>query len=349
MHRTYLIKPASSLCNLKCKYCFYYDEIQHREISNYGIMKQEVMESLIIQTLDLSDEITYAFQGGEPTRAGLEWFLSFTSFVERHKKNQIIHYSIQTNGVHLNHDWITFFKQYHFLVGVSLDGFQKIHDSLRGHYKEVIQFIQLLKENQIEYNILTVLTEELSKYPKELYEFYKQQNFSYVQFIPCLPDLEHPSPYALKPESFYSFYHTLFKYWYEDIQKGEYHSISLFDELMTLFSGKAPGLCGMLGRCSVQFVVEGNGNVYPCDFYCLDEYCMGNLMTKPLKEMQAEDFLNEEKRMFRDCHVCKFRKLCQGHCKRMNVTFFEEDTCFYGKFLEETYQIFHMLGRYIRK
>lgn len=346
MHRSYLIKPVSSSCNMQCKYCFYNDEASHRDISNYGTMSVETMRVFIVQTLGLSDEITYAFQGGEPTLAGLCWFQKFVYEVETQRTGQEIHYSIQTNGIQLNQDWIDFFKQHDFLVGVSLDGFKANHNYFRGHYEEVMGFIELLKNNQVNYNILTVLTESLSQYPKELYDFYKQIDVKHVQLIACLPELYGSTAFSLNPQSFYNFYRTFFQCWYEDLKQGHYISVSFFDQLLTLFSGKVPNLCGMLGKCSVQYVIEANGNVYPCDFYCLDQYYMGNIHDITLKEMHAVNFINEEKKMFKDCPICKFRKLCGGNCKRMNVTMFDDEQCYYQMFLEETYQIFYQLAKY---
>ena len=150
----------------------------------------------------------------------------------------------------------------------------------------------------------------------------------------------------MKPKEFYDFYSSFFSCWLEDVLNGEYLSVTLFDQLLTLFQGKMPSLCGMLGKCQVQYVIESNGNVYPCDFYCLDDYLMGNIMKTPLREMVCLQFLNEEKRLSKYCGSCKFKKLCQGNCKRMNVTLFDEETCYYGKFLEDTYQIFYNLANF---
>lgn len=347
MHKSYLIKPASSSCNMACAYCFYKDEVKRRNVPNYGIMSDEVMKKVIEETLSMSDEITYAFQGGEPTLATLNWFNRFVGFVNTMKRNQVIHYSIQTNGYQLNQEWVDFFKKYNFLVGVSLDGFKENHDALRGHFKEIFHFIRLLKEANVDYNILTVLSSPISHYPKELYQFYKNHQIQYVQLIACLPELnEKSNPWALKPKEFYDFYSAFFACWLEDVLKGEYMSVTLFDQLLTLFQGKAPSLCGMLGKCQVQYVIESNGNVYPCDFYCLDDYLMGNINDLLLKTMVCPQFLNEEKQLSKHCGTCKFRKLCHGNCNRMNVTLFDEEACYYAKFLEDTYQTFYQLANF---
>ncbi|MCD8028456.1 MAG: 4Fe-4S cluster-binding domain-containing protein [Erysipelotrichaceae bacterium] len=131
MHQSYLIKPASSLCNMNCQYCFYKDVSDNRDINIYGIMSIETMKEIIDQSLSQSNEITYAFQGGEPTLAGLSFFQTFVDNVNTNKDKQIIHYSIQTNGILINEEWLSFFKKYHFLVGISIDGYKENHNKVR--------------------------------------------------------------------------------------------------------------------------------------------------------------------------------------------------------------------------
>lgn len=128
---SYLIKPASSLCNMNCLYCFYSDVSKHRETYSKGIMKKETVDMLIRKALNDSDDITFAFQGGEPIVAGIDYFKYFTTLVDSLKTNQIIHSAIQTNGYAINEEWISLFKKYNFLVGISLDGYKDIHDEVR--------------------------------------------------------------------------------------------------------------------------------------------------------------------------------------------------------------------------
>ena len=130
---SFLIKPASSLCNLRCKYCFYSDVSHNRSESSMGIMKKEVMEKLIEQSLTLSvDTVQYCFQGGEPTCAGIDYFKAFINYVNtQNTQGKQIQYAIQTNGTLINEEWIQLLKENHFLVGISIDGFVKNHDYFR--------------------------------------------------------------------------------------------------------------------------------------------------------------------------------------------------------------------------
>ena len=170
---SFLIKPASSLCNLRCKYCFYADVSQNREMASMGIMQEEVMHALIDKALQVPvDTIQFSFQGGEPTCAGIAFFEAFIAYVNKKnvmKKN--IQYSMQTNGTLLDEKWIRLLKDNDFLVGVSVDGFRKNHDWFRkdtqgkGTHKMILYTLRLLKNAGIAYNILTVLTKQLSKKP----------------------------------------------------------------------------------------------------------------------------------------------------------------------------------------
>lgn len=343
-----LIKPASSLCNLRCRYCFYSDVSQNREIKSMGIMSDEIMRSLIDRTMGTdAQQINYCFQGGEPCMAGIAYFQNFISYVNTINNGKKITYAIQTNGTWIDSEWVKLFKENHFLVGISIDGFVRNHDYFRkdvngkGTLKKILYNIRLLNNAGVEYNILTVLTHELSLKPKELFQFYLDHNFNYVQLIPCLPSLKENEPtdrFALKPHDFANFYKKFFDLWYEEFQKGHYISVTLFDNVIPMYAGIRPEQCGMLGRCAMQIVVEGNGNVYPCDFYVLDEYCCGNVKTDSIESMvhhsHAMTFLNEKRSICKLCTTCKFKNMCHGNCRRLSVCYYDDKYCGYKEFLE---------------
>lgn len=351
----YLIKPASSLCNMNCQYCFYSDVSHQRQNYSKGIMTKDTVDILIKKALKDADEVTFAFQGGEPTVAGLDYFQYFVKKVYELKNHHMIHFVIQTNGYCLDDKWIVFFKEYDFLVGISLDGYQEIHDKVRQKgqqptFGKIIRHIKKIQEKHVDYNILTVVTSQMVLHVKDIYEYYKKQGFHYIQFIPCLPELDgSTNDYYLTPQQFYTFYHQLFPLWYEDLKKGQYMSISFFEDLLMMFQGQYPRTCGMLGNCHIQLVIEGDGSVYPCDFYALDQYCLGNINVHTIDELrqslQGQLFLKEEKRYSQLCQQCQFKNICHGQCKRMNIAYFDNDYCGYQEFLKETYQIFYQIGQ----
>lgn len=348
---SFLIKPASSLCNLRCMYCFYMDVADNREQDSYGIMKKETMENLIQRALSLDvEQINFCFQGGEPTVAGLDYFQSFISYVNDHNESKRITYAIQTNGTLINMDWITLFKENNFLAGVSLDGFIENHDYFRkdakkeGSFSRILENIKLLEENKVEYNILTVLTKRLAQRPNKLYDFYKRNHFQYVQLIPCLPSLEgneFMDRFALTPKSFSDFYKVFFDRWYEDYMNGHYMSVTLFDNIIPMYKGIAPNQCGMLGKCHLQLVIEGDGSVYPCDFFVLDQYKCGNINTNTIEEIMhsqaAHSFLHYKKKTCSECSRCPFYKMCCGNCRRLSACYYDENYCGYKDFLSYSY------------
>lgn len=358
---SFLIKPASSLCNMRCRYCFYYDVASHRSVSSYGIMQEDTMQALIDKALALDKlaDITFAFQGGEPTMAGIAYFYAFTSYVETHKQKQRIHYALQSNGISINDKWCALFKKYQFLIGISMDGYRELHNYMRQSeaygdtFDTVMQTIANLQKWQIEYNVLSVLTSHMAKHPQKVFNFFKKQQIRYVQFIPCLPGLkEERTTYSLQPAAFASFYKTYFDLWYREYEKGNYMSITLFDNVILMFRGIQPQQCGMTGQCVPQFVVEADGQVYPCDFYVLDTYACGNMMHDSLTDMvrhkKMHDFLSEPRRFCKKCADCQFEMLCHRNCKRQNITYYSENYCGYRDFLEYAQERMVKIAKQIR-
>lgn len=321
-------------------------------------MQEDTMHALIDQACDIDEDgdITFAFQGGEPTLAGLAYFEAFTSYVDKKKKSkQKIHYAIQSNAYIIDDDWGELFAKYQFLVGVSLDGYRDNHDYFRlsnhnkATYKRVMESIACLRKHKVEFNILSVLSKQLAKHPKKLYDFYKAQDFRYIQLIPCLAGLdEEENPFALTPTLFARFYKEFYDCWYADFIKGDVRSIGLFDNVIPMFADIPPNQCGLLGYCSLQFVIESDGSVFPCDFYVLDEYNGGNIKTMKLDAIAQSDpmrdFLKEEKQMSPLCSTCPFVRICHGNCKRMNSLYFEEGYCGYQDFLTYAYPTMNQIA-----
>ncbi|MHC5249418.1 SPASM domain-containing protein [Enterococcus sp. LJL90] len=350
-HISVLIKPASSLCNIRCKYCFYANVSSLREVRSYGKMSAEVSKKMIANIyadLEDGDELTLAFQGGEPTLAGLSYYRNIVNLVQQHQKQVHVQYAIQTNGLVINERWCEFLKENNFLVGLSIDGHKSYHDlnrvdaKQRGTFSKVLATKQLFDDFEIEYNVLCVLTNPLAKEAKKVFQFLKDQHIQYVQFIPCLDDLdaESRSKFALTPKRFASFYHQILKFWLEDLRNGNYLSIKLFEDLLNLFVKRQLSACGMLGNCQVQYVIEADGSVYPCDFYVLDEYRMGYIQEESLRSLfekeVAVDFLCSRKKLPEMCNSCPFFKACRGGCKRMaDAIYVEESYCGYQNLLKE--------------
>ncbi len=348
---TILLKPASSLCNLRCKYCFYADVSQQREIISCGIMEEATVDAILKNlaiVLEPGDRMRFLFQGGEPTLAGLSFFQRFVDKVSAWDANIEVSYSLQTNGILLDEEWCRFLKDNDFLVGVSWDILPDCHDAVRvdatgrGTNSKVLDCIALLDRFGVEYNVLCTLTGAVARHPRQVWKQLCKWDIDYVQFTPCIDEIHMESPYALTPKRFASFYIQLFDLWYEDYKNGKFRSVKLFDDVVNLLVFGRPTACGMNGSCQPQMVVEADGSVYPCDFYCLDEYKLGNLKEQsPMELLSCEKikaFLNRSHESPKLCETCHYRKFCGGNCKRMQkeICCFGDDTyCGYREFLEK--------------
>ena len=354
---TMLIKPASSLCNMRCKYCFYSDVSEHREVKSNGIMTEETTDILLQRVFEYVKKpsvINFAFQGGEPTLAGIKYFEYFTNRVEEmNTEGHTIHYSLQTNGYLVNEKFCELFKKYNFLVGISMDGPREVHDCNRvdanqqGTYDKVNQAIKLFNKYKVEYNVLSVITKQMAKKPQTLFKHYVKSNIKYVQLIPCLKSLDYKegdtlSKYDLTPQEYAQFLKDMFHSWYEAYKSNQYISIRQFDNLIYMVNGQPPEQCGMSGRCNLQCVVEADGSIYPCDFYVLDQFKQGNLRENSLEEMICSEgskaFLDYQVPESPLCKSCKVYQLCGGGCKRYRSFYSEvEGYCPNQDFLYASY------------
>lgn len=326
-----LIKPASGLCNLRCRYCFYADEMKKRTTPSYGVMTQETLRCVLEKTFAFAGgPVTLAFQGGEPTLAGLDFFRAVVSLTaELNTKKVPVSFVLQTNGMVLDAQWARFLKENDFLVGISLDGNQAVHDCCRvtpdgnGTFETVMNSIGLLKRYHVNFNILTVVTGLTAKNIGKLYRFFRDQGLPYQQYIPCLDPLGESrggADYSLTPQKYERFLKNLFDNWYRDVKAGvEVHN-RYFENLVGMLLLYPPESCGMSGHCTLQNVVEADGSVYPCDFYVLDRYCLGNLCEDGFPEIQrrreALGFIAESEAVDPACRACQWYPICRGGCRR---------------------------------
>ena len=351
--QTILIKPASSQCNMSCDYCFYCDEAAKREYGYYGMMSEETLRSLIKKSLfQAVSDICFAFQGGEPTLCGLPFFEKVIELEQRYNRNGVkIFNTLQTNGLILDEDWCKFFKDHQFLIGVSLDGTKETHDRARHSkgglptYDRILRALGMLEKYQVEYNILTVVNAYTASNIRDIYNNYKANGWKYQQYIACLDPLHEEStarPYSLSPKLYGEFLCQLFDLWYKDWKKGKAPYIRDFENYIGILMGHSPEACSQRGICSVQGVVEADGSVYPCDFYALDEYRLGNFhenkVTDFLENENAKRFVAESKRLSGICKTCEHYALCRGGCRRTRIK--EAGTDTYRSCFCESYQMF---------
>ena len=349
-----LIKPASGLCNMRCRYCFYADVTEHRQVSSYGIMSEETAEALVRRAFEYATgEASFAFQGGEPTLAGADFYRFFLSAADRYNTKRLpVRYAMQTNGYDVPDELCAILRDHRFLVGISLDGTGAIHDAARidahgeGTFKRVNATIAKLKEYGVDFNILSVVTEKTAKNAAEICRYFRSRGYRYVQFIRHVDgfgDADEPTEWSLSPRRYANFLKTAFGYYYDSIMAGQYMSIREFDNFVMLAAGHPAECCGMNGPCPANLVVEADGGAYPCDFYVLDEWRLGNIRddsvrdllgSETAKRFRARSLKEEEK-----CRSCRWYALCRGGCARYREPA-EEDGLRLNRYCESYLEFF---------
>lgn len=348
-----LIKPASGMCNMQCDYCFYCDEMKKRSQDSYGFMSEQTLKNVIRKTMIHAEGlISYVYQGGEPTLRGLTFFEKAVEYQRHYNKHGIrVNNALQTNGYLLDDAWCKFFKENQFLIGLSIDGTKQLHDMYRHDkngnptFDRIKSAADLMDQYGVDYNILTVVTQNAAYHATEIYNYYKRQGWKYQQYIACLDpvgEIRGKSSFALKPEQYGRFLVELFNLWYEDWKNGEHPYIRQFENYIGILLGYQPESCEQRGICGIQNVVEADGSVYPCDFYMLDEYRLGNFNSDRLVEIDEKRksiaFVEQSQKSAKDCIECKFHTLCRGGCRRNRE--FDVAKGEYANYYCESYRFF---------
>ena len=350
---TVLIKPASGLCNMSCEYCFYCDEASKRLQNSYGFMSEKTLKNTIRKTmLRAEGSIHYAFQGGEPTLCGIDFFKKALAYQKQYNKNNIeVTNALQTNGFALTDEWCSFFKENNFLIGLSVDGTKEIHDSYRhskngdNTFDRIINSAKLLDKHKVDYNILTVVTSKLAKNISDIYRLYNKQGWKYQQYIACLDPINEvrgEKLYSLRPKVYGKFLIDLFDLWYKDYKNGKDPYNRQFINYINLAGGYMAESCEQRGVCGIQTVVEADGSVYPCDFYAMDEYLLGNFNENNMDDINKTrseiGFIEKSFKLDNACKDCKYYKVCRGGCQRNRDL--NPDTGLYSNYFCESYKIF---------
>lgn len=290
------------------------------------MMDGMVVDALLEKSLSDSDAVAYAFQGGEPTLVGLPWFERFVASVEQKNTRHIpVSYALQTNGTLLDDAWGDFFATNHFLVGVSLDGFPRLHNLHRQTQNgersadATMKGVDILRRHHVPFNVLTVVTRDVANNLDRIWEFYRTEGFLYQQYIPCIDPIGEEDTY-LDADAYGEFLVNLGRKWITSFSTGQPVSIRLFDNFMAMLCGFPVEECDMRGVCSVQYVIEGGGAAYPCDFYSTDPWYLGSITTTSLAAIDAQrdelSFITASKNTSESCITCRYRNLCRGGCKR---------------------------------
>ncbi|OPL16737.1 MAG: anaerobic sulfatase maturase [delta proteobacterium MLS_D] len=323
-----LLKPASYRCNLECSYCFY-----RRVAGVYEqpstFMKYDVLDMLVKTAMTSgARRVSFCWQGGEPTLMGVNFFRNAVELQRKYARpGQQVENLLQTNGVLLDDDWFRFLRDNRFLVGISLDGPENIHDAYRvdrngeGTFQRVMDVVDGMRTGGVDFNILTLVHDKNVRQPDRLYDFMRRNNFNYLQFIPCFEVDEKSGkalPYSVDGRELGEFYCRLFDRWYED--GFPYVSIRLFADILIYLVDGALTSCSWLEECKSYIVVEHNGDCYPCDFFVYPEWRLGNIMEDSLASILDGKAREEFSAMKTDipaaCRHCPLFDFCHGDCTR---------------------------------
>jgi len=323
-----LIKPASAVCNLDCAYCFYLD----RDADPYTAMPgrrmtEETLERLVDTYLFYSyPNSAFVFQGGEPTLAGPAFFERLVTLQQHYgRTGQSVSNAMQTNGLLLDDRWCDLFKQYNWLIGVSIDGPESVHDRYRfnkqgaGTWRKVMNAIDLLKKHGADFNVLCVVSQANVAKASELYRFFRSLAIDYIQYIPLseFDGLGQPSPLTITAEQYGRFLCEMFDLWWPERRKVR---IRYFDNIAEALAGQKPSTCTMHETCDSYVVVEYNGDIYPCDFFVEKNWKLGNVNLDSWPEISRRQrryqFAATKTISHPECQVCEYQSICHGGCPK---------------------------------
>ena len=347
-----MTKPIGSLCNLACSYCFYLEKAHLYPDTRNFRMPSDVLEAYVRDYIAAQPgpNVSFAWQGGEPTLLGLPFFREAVALQQRYAAGKTIENAFQTNGVLLNDEWGEFLAANRFLVGISIDGPRHLHDAYRVDkgqrptFDRVMAGLHVLQKHHVEFNTLTTVHRKNSKHPLEVYRFLRETGSGFIQFIPIIeraaapagstpglwlapppdhPDAEeldsHVTPWSVRPREFGEFLCRIFDEWVQhDVGKV---FVQHFDAALANWMGQPPGVCVFAKNCGRGLAMEHNGDVYSCDHYVYPEYKLGNLRETPLAEMAdspAQQRFGEAKSaaLPRYCRECPVRFACHGECPK---------------------------------
>ena len=323
---TLLIKPSGSDCNIDCTYCFY-----KKRSSQVGTGKQrmafEVLEKLVKDYLALGFRVNgFAWQGGEPTLMGLAFFREVVRLQNKYKsEDQIIENSLQTNSILLEDDWCEFLRENNFLVGISIDGPEYLHDYYRihfngdGSFNKVMTAIERCKKHKVQFNTLTLLSNNNVEHVKELFDFFLENDVKFQQFIPCVETDVNTgtiAEFSITPKQYGDFLCGLFDLWYEYGQ--EKISIRDFDSIISFCLSGRHTICTFSKQCSDYIVVEHTGECFCCDFFVRDGFALGNIFETDIGQLAYGDlkrkFARDKQKLAARCLVCRYLDVCRGGC-----------------------------------
>lgn len=340
-----MAKPIGPICNLDCVYCYYLEKRRLYPQARSFRMTDRVLEAFISQYIETQDTavINFLWQGGEPTLVGLDFFRRAVALQSRYcPPGKQVTNALQTNGVLLDDAWCEFLRKNDFLVGLSIDGPQELHDcsrvDRRGRptFDRVLRGLKLLRKHGVEFNTLTVVSRDNARHPRDIYRFLKEQGSRFIQFIPLVErtcdgkTLAAPpgpegdgtaavTPWSVEPTAYGEFLSTVFDEWVRNDVGRIY--VQPFDVQLGLWAGLPSQLCIFAKTCGQGLAMEHNGDLYACDHYVYPAYRLGNILEQPMatlahSQRQVCFGRDKRRRLPRCCRECVFLFACNGGCPK---------------------------------
>jgi len=340
-----MVKPHGAICNCRCQYCYYLPK-EHLYPGSSFRMTEELFERFTRQYIESQNvpEVTFAWQGGEPTLMGLDFFERAIQLQKRYQHHGLtINNTLQTNGIMLNDEWCRFFREHNFLIGISIDGPSHLHDAYRvdkgNHptFERVMTGVELLKKHEVEFNTLTCIHAANSDYPLVVYRFLRDEVQShFMQFIPIVlrdnetgfQQGETVTEHSVGAKQFGHFLKAIFDEWVRrDVGRV---FVQTFDAALAAWVGQAPGVCVFAKTCGMAMVLEHNGDLYSCDHFVEPDYLLGNIIETDLAELvgvtkQMQFGLAKRDTLPRYCRECPVLFACNGGCPKNRIRHTPDD------------------------
>lgn len=341
---TLLIKPSGSDCNIDCRYCFY----KGRD-AEFGQgrqrMSEQALEKLVGDYMQLGFPVVgFAWQGGEPTLMGQEFFGKAVRFQKQYgRAGQQVSNTLQTNGILLDDNWCRFFQENKFLLGISIDGPKEFHDCYRvdhggcGTFDRVMRGIETCRKFGVEFSALILLNNKNVEHPDKLFDFFVENDVTYLQFIPCVeadPATGNPADFSITPRQYGDFLCRLFDRWYT--YGPEKVNIREFDSLVTYFVVGSHTICTHSKQCAGFVVIEHTGDAFCCEFFVEPKRRLGSILETSLAKLAASGgkraFAREKQNLSGKCLICRYLDICRGGCMKDRVRIssgsFDSPSCF---------------------
>jgi len=322
-----MLKPAGARCNLACRYCYYLEK-EKLYPNRMHVMSDDLLETFTQQYIEAqtTPEVLFTWHGGETLLRPLSFYQRALELQQRYAGGRQIDNCLQTNGTLLTDEWCAFFKEHHFLIGISIDGPQELHDHYRKtrngqpSWERVMKGIRLLQQHEVDWNAMAVVNRLNADHPKEFYRFFKAIGCQYLQFTPIVErENGQVTDFSVTPEQWGHFLCSLYDEWVkEDV--GEIF-VQTFDATLANWAGVTPGVCSLSDMCGHATAMEFNGDLYSCDHFVFPEYKLGNIRQQSLTSMMY----GEQQKRFgqrkmealpRQCKACRFLFACHGECPK---------------------------------